>query len=603
MPLLRLTAVSLSTPSELLLDSVDAILVEGERVGLVGPNGSGKSTLLKMLAADDDERGGSGGGREGEGEDPSAYCTLSSGKIDGMLCARDRPVGSVLMVGQDELSWSKLFLHYCDEEDLRELPLPDAIDLAVAQGMEEALEDGEAWRELCTAATRAQLGWDVAHYDDTPLCELSPGCALRAYLAIACHRSSVRLLLLDEPTNHLDLPSILWLQHTLIESGKTVIVVSHDESFLDVIGNHVWEIDDEKRKLTTTSSKYSDFKHAKRVRIQQQREAYDQQQKRNKKLTDVADRLRAMSKAGEHHIASIMTFSSAIFDGIELEGREKKASAVEKLRDSQEKVEKVVEHIPLKIRLEPLAANVSSTILVDQVKLGYTAAHAKGGGGQEEGEGKVEGREDVCLPLPPISLRVDYGERIAIIGYNGIGKTTLLRTLTKAIPPLEGAVSIGQELRIGNLMQEHESLPRDTTPRDHVASITGLDRFAGGNRLIRGYGLTLHQVNNPIRELNPGARARLLLALFALRSVNVLVLDEPTNHLDEEAVTEVAATVNKYSGSVIVVSHDRAFLAGLELTRTYALTPVEGLVEVESVDAFVEGVEEKVKKVVAMSFK
>eukprot|EP00297_Palpitomonas_bilix_P003555 CAMPEP_0113896544 /NCGR_PEP_ID=MMETSP0780_2-20120614/18102_1 /TAXON_ID=652834 /ORGANISM="Palpitomonas bilix" /LENGTH=603 /DNA_ID=CAMNT_0000887747 /DNA_START=92 /DNA_END=1903 /DNA_ORIENTATION=+ /assembly_acc=CAM_ASM_000599 len=603
MPLLRLTAVSLSTPSELLLDSVDAILVEGERVGLVGPNGSGKSTLLKMLAADDDERGGSGGGREGEGEDPSAYCTLSSGKIDGMLCARDRPVGSVLMVGQDELSWSKLFLHYCDEEDLRELPLPDAIDLAVAQGMEEALEDGEAWRELCTAATRAQLGWDVAHYDDTPLCELSPGCALRAYLAIACHRSSVRLLLLDEPTNHLDLPSILWLQHTLIESGKTVIVVSHDESFLDVIGNHVWEIDDEKRKLTTTSSKYSDFKHAKRVRIQQQREAYDQQQKRNKKLTDVADRLRAMSKAGEHHIASDHDLLQRDFRRDRAGRSGKKASAVEKLRDSQEKVEKVVEHIPLKIRLEPLAANVSSTILVDQVKLGYTAAHAKGGGGQEEGEGKVEGREDVCLPLPPISLRVDYGERIAIIGYNGIGKTTLLRTLTKAIPPLEGAVSIGQELRIGNLMQEHESLPRDTTPRDHVASITGLDRFAGGNRLIRGYGLTLHQVNNPIRELNPGARARLLLALFALRSVNVLVLDEPTNHLDEEAVTEVAATVNKYSGSVIVVSHDRAFLAGLELTRTYALTPVEGLVEVESVDAFVEGVEEKVKKVVAMSFK
>mgnify|MGYP005866053465 CR=1 FL=1 len=182
-----------------------------------------------------------------------------------------------------------------------------------------------------------------------------------------------------------------------------------------------------------------------------------------------------------------------------------------------------------------------------------------------------------ALPIPPISFRI--GERIAIIGQNGVGKTTLLRTLTGDLPPInpDGSVTIGRDLRVGNMMQEHESLPRDISPRDHVAAVVpSLQRFEGGNRLIR-YGLSRFQVDQPIGELNPGARARLLLALFAMRSVNTLILDESTNHLDEEAIMEVIATIERYKGTVIIVSHDRHFLSSIELTYTLMLTHDRGL--------------------------
>ena len=162
--------------------------------------------------------------------------------------------------------WSDLWPGAGSEEELRELPLPDALDLALAEGHESALDDSTAWRRLNIAADKA-LCWNLADYENTPLGELSPGCALRAYLAVALHRSEVRLLLLDEPTNHLDLPSILWLQHSIIASGKTVIMVSHDEAFLDAVADHVWEIDADHKSLTISGAQYSAYKHAKLVAL------------------------------------------------------------------------------------------------------------------------------------------------------------------------------------------------------------------------------------------------------------------------------------------------------------------------------------------------
>ena len=160
---------------------------------------------------------------------------------------------AVLLVEQDELSWSTLLGG--DEEELRELPLPDALDLAAAdpEAPQYALDDVEAWRRLSLAAHDA-LEWRTARYDTTPLGQLSPGSAVRAYLAVALNRRSVRLLLLDEPTNHLDLPSILWLQHTLLASGKAVVMVSHDAAFLDAVADHIWYIDPYEHSLTTSNT-------------------------------------------------------------------------------------------------------------------------------------------------------------------------------------------------------------------------------------------------------------------------------------------------------------------------------------------------------------
>ncbi len=132
----------------------------------------------------------------------------------------------------------------------------------------------------------------------------------------------------------------------------------------------------------------------------------------------------------------------------------------------------------------------------------------------------------------------------------------------------------------------HDSLPRDETPRKFVAAQTGLEEFKAGSRIIR-FGLTLHQVDQPIAELNPGARARLILALFSMQRLNTLVLDEIANHLDSEARKEVLGTLQLFEGTIVIVSHDRAFLSELRLTRVLLLTE-EGLKDLESVEKYAE---------------
>lgn len=256
----------------------------------------------------------------------------------------------------------------------------------------------------------------------------------------------------------------------------------------------------------------------------------------------------------------------------------RKAKAVETLRDSEAVVERVLDRLPLRIELDFVDAGTDSSIMLGGAVLGYPLSPP--------------------LPIPPVSLRIDFGERVAIVGYNGVGKSTLLRTITRQIPPLEAdSVSIGRELHFGNLTQEHESLPRDVTPRQYFSKLTAIPPFETGSRLIR-YGLSRQQVDCLIGELNPGARARSLLAGFSLRKVNVLILDEPTNHLDTEAMAEVTGTLNEYKGTVIVVSHSRWFLEALHLTRLLWLTPT-GLKEIGSFEEFASITEDTVREVIS----
>ncbi|KAL6041674.1 putative ATP-dependent transporter ycf16 [Balamuthia mandrillaris] len=571
--MLRLTSFSLSISSAPLLDTVDAVLVQGEIVGLVGQNGSGKSTLLKVLAAADDGSGAD------ESPHEQQYWLVSSGRIEGSLSPKERPPGSVLLVNQDTLSWKSLFPCLdLDEEEICAMVLQDVLDLAIAEGDWNQVEEEKTWQRLKAAADDA-LHWSLSHYDETPIGRLSPGSAVRAYLAIALHRPEVELLLLDEPTNHLDLPSILWFERSLLASHKTAIIVSHDEAFLDAVAQRVWEIDRYSHTLTVTTSTYSAFKHAKLRAKEQQKHDYEEQQKRHQRLSLAAEKLKLASKAGEKFVSSDHDLLQRDFFR-ERAGRSgSKAAALEKAIEKEEKIEKVQEHVPLQLKFDPLAAGMDSSIQAASLQLGFP----------KKGDGDF-----VHLPLPPISLRFDFGERVAIIGYNGIGKSTLLRTLTGDLQPVSGSVAVGRALLIGNLMQEHQSLPRDKTPRQYLAALTGLQPFTAGSRVIR-YGLTLHQVDSPISELNPGARARLLLATFAWRKVNALILDEPTNHLDEEAVHEVVASLNSFAGTIVAVSHDRHFLDSLRLTRTLSLSS-SGLEEIDSVAHFVNDTMEAVDK-------
>lgn len=207
MSLVELSNVSLSVGSTQLLVDANVQLLAGQRIALVGPNGSGKSTLLRALAGDEELSGSTDAQCKNEEEEDGSYFVVGSGTLSRHI-TRER----ILFMNQD-LRWSRLL--GADEEELRALPLCDAFDVSFAEGNEFALEDEEMWRRVSVAAHDA-LQWRTANYEETPLGDLSPGCAMRAYLAVALYRQDIDLLLLDEPTNFLGtfvLPKLLGAHH------------------------------------------------------------------------------------------------------------------------------------------------------------------------------------------------------------------------------------------------------------------------------------------------------------------------------------------------------------------------------------------------------
>lgn len=572
--LLELSNFSLSVGANQLLDGVSGVHVtDGHRIALVGPNGCGKSTLLRVLA--------------GEVSDPAThnesatYYTVSAGNILGKLSpdSKNREIKSVLLVEQDNLQWAKLLTSTdCDEEELREMTVSEALDMAAAEGDYSTVEDSEIWRRLVTMAAE-KLHWDVAKYEETPIGQLSTGCAMRAYLSVALHRRDIELLLLDEPTNHLDLPSIMWLQQTILHLKKTVIFVSHDISFLDAVADTLWDFDTNALDITVSGAGFSEYQHAKHVRKEQQKAAFVQQQKRNKKLTAVADKLRLASLEGQKHEAKDHDTMQRDFKRDRAGRSGRKAKAIETLRDSAKTVERVEEGKTLKISIDSLGASNDSSLILSDAVLGHN------------GE---------ALPLlPHISLRIDFGERLGLIGVNGVGKSTLLKTLTGIIPPLSGEAICGRDLRVGHLAQDHDSLPVEKSARQHVfeSMKEKTMTISKVGQVLINYGLTRQQVDRPIGELNPGSRARVLLATFSLRKVNTLILDEPTNHLDSDALREVTATVNEFQGTVVVVSHSRTFLQDMKFTHLMCLSPGT-FKRVDSLDQYVKVMEGDVSDVV-----
>ena len=563
MSLLTVKGLQISTDSHTLLEPTDISLQEGHKIGLVGRNGCGKSTLLAFLAHP-----------HRTAVQNTSYYNARHGSASGILW-EEKEDSSVLLVEQDTLDWSSLLFDAVTEEDIAECTLNEALELALAAHGEEALELYEAWMKFAGLA-EGNLGWNIKAYEDTIVPKLSPGTAHRAFLALAFLRPGIKLLLLDEPSNHLDLPSLVWLTQAIRSSRKTFVIVSHDQQLLDAVIDHVWEIDPLTHKLTVITSTYSKYKHSKVLARERQQRLFEGQEKRHKKLTKAAEALKHATKQGERYEAKDHDLLQRDFKR-ERAGRSgKKAAAIEKFRDSEEKVDRVVDIKPIPFTLDSIDVDSDSSIMFDEVKLAYPGSEA--------------------LPLPPLSFRINYGERIALIGRNGIGKSSVLKAIMGTLPAASGSVAVGRNLILGNIMQAHESLPRGKTPLEVAASAMKGDEVRLSKKLA-SFGLTRHQMTHAIKELNPGARVRLLLSLLSIRKVNCLILDEPTNHLDEESIAEVIATVKEYPGTLIVVTHSQYFLESLGISKLLLLSK-EGLKEIPSLDGFVKSLEEEAKLVV-----
>lgn len=500
------------------LDDISFSLARGMKVGLVGANGSGKSTLLKILA--------------GEVEPDSGTVTRRKGLVLGYM-PQDTSIAGTESV----------------QEYIRRVTGFAQLEAVMATSA-EILAEYER-REGYTFDSRMEAmldGFGLGTVAEQPLDTLSSGQKSKVFMT-GMMLSDPDVLLLDEPTNNLDLPALLWFEQFLARSDAACLVVSHDRLFLDQLVKKVFEIDWHTRTLSISSGTYSDYLARKRKEAERQLEAYDAQQEEIGRLTEAARAKRHDAQQGARYRGTDNDKFVRGFKRDRAAGSGKAAKAIEKRIEQMDRVDRPVTREALQINLEAQKPDGSRSIELHDLVVGYLSS---------------DFRVEVG------NLTVEYGHRMAILGLNGTGKSTLLGTIGGELPPIQGSVKKGTALIVGNFTQEHHNLPREETIAQFLAKRSGLSNehvYA----LAKKYGFLEAQVQMPIKGLSPGGRARLLFALFSALSVNVLLLDEPTNHLDVEALDALEEMLTTYSGTVILVSHDRDFLSIAQPTDTYLI--------------------------------
>jgi ATPase subunit of ABC transporter with duplicated ATPase domains len=528
-----LTALSIAT-DQLLFENVNLQIKAGDRIGLIGKNGAGKSTLLNVLSQSE------------------SYYTITSGSV--------KIPDNILHIHQERLSWSNLFFDFAEESDIVSMTVIDAIESIV--DIDEDLVVEDRWRDF-TIKTSRKLGWDMEVYKKRAIKDLSPGSALRAYILIALLRDDIGMYLFDEPTNHLDIATKIWLEGALKKSDKMFVIVSHDGYFLNNVCTRVWEIDHFRKNIIATNSKYFDYLEQKKARLEQSKKEYSKSKKREEGLTKASERLKKISKRGEKFKG---TDRDRFLRGHKRERASKcgkRAKAIERVRDSKDVVDEEEEYSVIPFEID---VSESDPIVLTDVVLKYG------------------------INKKPISLRIDFGERICIVGPNGAGKTTLLKTLIGVLEPEKGIVNTSRS-KFGYLAQEYSSLVdrfSEKNPEEFIILNAPVDDYMVARSALIRHGLTLYQTQHSIHDMNSGAKIRMVFCAFSFLKVNVLVIDEPTNHLDRECVMALSDTLREFKGTVIMVSHNCEFIENISIEHLFVFD--EGALRiVDSLDDYTKG--------------
>jgi len=358
----------------------------------------------------------------------------------------------------------------------------------------------------------AGLGFDE-ETQHLPLESFSGGWRMRVALA-ALLFSEPDLLLLDEPSNHLDLEATMWLESFLKTYRSTLIVVSHERDLLNNVVDHVLHL--ERGKVALYAGNYDAFERQRRERQGQVEAMRAQQELKRKRLQDYVDRWRYKAHTARQ--------------------AQSRLKALAKMEPVAAMVEdpSLVFDFPSPKELKP------PLVVLDDAAVGYVA--------------------DVPV-LSGLNLRIDPDDRIALVGRNGNGKTTLARLLAGQLKPMGGAVAAGGKLRVGYFAQHQiEELRPDETPLQHMEQLLGAAKQGEVRAQLGRFGFSGEKAHVQVRQLSGGERARLSLALITREAPHILILDEPTNHLDVDAREALIQALNEFGGAVVVVSHDRHLL-------------------------------------------
>jgi len=352
-------------------------------------------------------------------------------------------------------------------------------------------------------------------------------------------RGQPEVLLLDEPTNHLDFSGLVWLEETLLNYAGSILVVSHDRKFLDNIVDKIIEL--EKGKIEIYGGNYTFYRQQKKIMTEAQERKYGEQQKRITKLEEIVltikNKTRQLEKrtSGKDHYARRKAAKAA-----------KSALSIEKRIAKEIAEAKIPKPDPVWELKALFAPKQESSQTVVQVR----------GVSKSFGEKKV---------LHDVSFLIQNKERIALIGNNGSGKTTLIKLILGQLSPDAGNISLGNRVQIGYLSQEHQELVGEGIVLDELIgqSVDKTEAY----KLLRRFLLPPEKINQPVRFLSSGEKAKLLLAKIMASGANFIILDEPTNHLDIPSREAVEEALSSYPGTLLVVSHDRYFLEKINLDK------------------------------------
>jgi ATPase subunit of ABC transporter with duplicated ATPase domains len=507
-----------------LFEDVDVSFAPGNRYGLTGPNGAGKTTFMKIIAGD---------------EEPDTGNVLRPKKL-GILRQdhfkyEDNRVLDVVLMGNAPL-WEAM----TEKETLLAKPEISEEDGHRLADLENTIAEEDGYSAESDAAELLQgLGIEQPWHDQ-PMRALTGGYKLRVLLAQALF-GKPQGLLLDEPTNHLDIESIRWLERFLKAYEGVLITISHDRHFLNAICTHIADIDYE------TIINYPG--------------GYDQMVRQK---AQVRSRVESENAEKKKKIEQLRDFVARFHAGTRASQVQSRIRAMDKLKLEDMKRSNIAAPF---IKFEQKAPSGKQTLTIEGISKSY--------GGNEV--------------IQPFSALVTRGEKIAVVGKNGVGKTTLVKMIAGELQPDEGHVKWGHQAQVGYLPQDQAGVIRpgttafgwlreleDKLSNEEISGLLGRMLFSGEERM------------KPTATLSGGETVRLLLAKLMLFKDNVLVLDEPTNHLDLQSIAALSEGLQRYEGTVIVVTHDQELIREV-CSRVWVMHRAEPVLDFPgNFDEFVE---------------
>lgn len=528
--MLQVSQISKNYGLEPILTKIDFTINNGERFGLVGINGTGKTTLLKIIAGEERADKGSVSffpsnlrvGYLAQGILVDQYDTISSFFNEG--------IGDIASL-EKELAWLSTAL----------ANNPDNIEQQTRFDL--VLNQINLISDIHNQAPEILSSLGLGEFNlNSPIRHLSGGQKTRLMLARVL-LTKPQLLLLDEPTNHLDITMIEWLEAWVNQFQGGILLVSHDRTFLDHTINGVLELDEHTHTIQFFKGNYSDYLEQKIAKQDRQLQAYQDQQLEITRLRRAASEMRSKAKyrvGGKTDPSKTDGFSIGFFAN-------RTKETIQKAKNIEKRVEKIIENgvekpsrtWQMRVDFQDIHTSGKDVLICEEVSIGYG---------------------DLYL-IKDINLILNIGERVALIGENGSGKSSLVKTILQEIPALSGNIRLGSQVKVGYMAQEQDQFDPHKNVLETIGKLLSQNQTEN-RRFLSKFLFKGDEVFKSTSTLSYGERARLSLACLVAEGCNFLILDEPINHLDIPSRTQFEKALSAYEGTILAIVHDRYFIDG-----------------------------------------